>query len=253
MSTEVPSKPALLAPTFAMLVVVAILMVLGTWQVERLKWKTDLIARATARAAAPAGPLPAPADWDRIDFDALDYTPVRLQGRFDNDTELHVFSPLSEPRGRFGGPGYLVLSPFILDDGNVVLVNRGFVPEASKQPASRPAGRIDGPTVIEGLLRRREPRDAMTPADARDRNVWFVRDARVMAAAVGLDPTRVAPFTVDARASATPPGGLPQAGETRLTFTNNHLGYAITWYGLALCCLGVYLVFIRSQLRRRAG
>ena len=219
MSTEpVPGpapRSALLAPTFAMLIAVAMLMGLGTWQLERLKWKTDLIARVNARAEAPAGPLPAPQTWESTDFDGLDYTPVRLAGRFDNGAELHVFHALPTPRGRHGGPGYLVLSPFHLADGHVVLVNRGFVPESHKAPASRAAGRLDGPVEFEGLLRRREPRDAMTPADARERNVWFVRDARVMAPALGLDPARVAPFTVDARASATPPGGLPRPPSER--------------------------------------
>jgi surfeit locus 1 family protein len=252
MSDAVRSR-SLLAPTFAMLVAVAILMTLGTWQVQRLTWKQALIETATTRSAAPAGPLPVPETWERTDFDTLDYTPVSLTGRFLHDQELYVYAPLSDPNGRFGGSGVWVMTPLELTDGHFVLVNRGFVPDARRNPATRAEGQIAGTVTIEGLLRRREPRDWLSPADDVARNLWFIRDARVMARAIGLNPARVAPFTVDARASATPPGGLPQAGETRLSFTNNHLNYAVTWYGLAVCAIAVYFAFVRSVLRRRAA
>jgi surfeit locus 1 family protein len=72
-----------------------------------------------------------------------------------------------------------------------------------------------------------------------------------MAEALDLPPERTAPYVVDAAAGETPPGGLPQAGETRLTFPNNHLQYAITWYGLAATCVAVFLVFARRRLRDR--
>jgi surfeit locus 1 family protein len=240
----------LVLPTLAMLVTVAILMALGTWQVQRLAWKSGMIATVESRAKAAPVAFPQTDAWGSIDLDAVDYLPVRLVGRFRHSEEVHVYWPLTEPKGAIGGAGYFVFTPLEQADGSLVFVNRGFVPEARKDPATRADGQIAGDVTIEGLIRRPEAANGFTPPEDLARNRFYQRDPNLFATARGLDSAKVAPVFVDAAASATPAGGLPQAGETLMVFRNNHLQYAGTWYGLALCCLGVYAVFVRARLKR---
>lgn len=255
MTSSAARRPArrLLLPGLVALVVFCALMALGTWQVMRLQWKLALIERVEERLGlAPVDP-PAPDAWAGIDEDAWDYRPVRLTGRF-LDGEVYYYLALTEPRGTFGGPGYLVYAPFRTDAGPVVMVNRGFVPEARRLPESRPGSEPPGSEVEIAGLWRRDERGNMFTLDADPKTqVWFVREAPKMAASLGIDDAPVAPFSVDLRAEATPPGGLPQAGETIVSFRNNHLQYAVTWYGLGLVLIGVFIAFARSETRRPSG
>jgi surfeit locus 1 family protein len=230
-------------------ITVAVCAALGTWQVQRLHWKHRLIATVTARAEA--APLTAPGrDDPRLgDGEALDYLHVTIAGRFLAGHDAHVQALLGEPRGRFGGPGLWILTPLVRDDGAIVWINRGFVPidrlaEASPAPS--------GAVRLTGLVRRPEPRGAFTPADDAGKNLWFVRDPARLSAAFGLEAAATLPYTIDAAASPAA-AGLPQAGETRLAFPDNHLGYALTWYGLALAAAGVFVVRLRSELRKPAS
>jgi surfeit locus 1 family protein len=236
----------LLPAALATLVAFAILIALGNWQIRRLAWKEALIARVDARTKAAPVPLPPPADWAGLDMDEWEYRPVALTGQFRNDLESRDYA-LIEQRGRFGGPGYWVMTPLDLDGGGRVLVNRGFVPLDRADPATRPAGQVEGPVTVRGLLRVPEHGGLFTPAATPEKRLFYARDPQAIAAALGLGA--VAPFTVDA--DATPnPGGLPQGGETVVTFPNDHLQYALTWYGLAAALLCVFGVWARGALRR---
>lgn len=235
----------ILLPGLLALAGLIVLVSLGAWQLERLAWKQDLIARVDARSQGPAEPLPDPEDWRDLDPAAYEYRPVRLAGQLRHDDELHVYTALSSPRGAYGGPGWWVMTPLELDGGGIVLVNRGFVPEARKDPGSRAEGQVTGLVEIEGLMRIAEPQGTFVPDDEPDNNVWFTRDPVRMAAALGVEGP-VAPFFVDARESA--PGGLPRGGETVLIFRNDHLGYALTWFGLALTLVGVFGVWAYGRL-----
>jgi surfeit locus 1 family protein len=226
---------------------VAILCGLGVWQVKRLAWKEGLIAMVNERTERPAEPLPSEADWPSINHDDDEYRKVELTGRFDNDHEIHVFTSLDDPRFPVSGPGYWVLTPLDLADGSTVIVNRGFVPGDKRGPATRPQGTVDGEVAVTGLIRMPEPGNLFMPDPDAARDQWYVRDPAAIAAAFGL--TRVAPFFVDADASPNP-GGLPLGGTTRITFHNDHLGYAVTWFGLALALVGVYVAWAYSQIRR---
>ena len=108
---------------------------------------------------------------------------------------------------------------------------------------------MQGTVTVTGLMREPEARNIFTPADDAAHNMWFTRDPAAIARVEGLD--RAAPFTVDADVSAVP-GGLPQGGETVLDIPNNHLSYALTWFGLALGLAGVFAVFAARRLRARA-
>ena len=226
-----PSWPRLvLWPGAAILAAFALLVGLGVWQVERLGWKENLIAAVSARIHRPPVPLPAAAQWPSLDLDAWQYRPVTVRGHFRNDDEAHVFITLTRPRGAVGGEGYWVLTPLVLDGGGTVIVNRGFVPLAKADPATRPASLPEGEVTVHGLVRLPQGSNMFTPAAQPQRHLFYARDPEAIAAAYHLGP--VAPFTIDADASPNP-GGLPQGGETRVSFPNNHLQYAFTWFGLA--------------------
>lgn len=239
-------KRGLVAPTVAMLAAFAVLVGLGYWQLQRLAWKQELIQAATERAAAPAEPFPIEADWPRLDRSGIEYRHVTAKGTFRHGDEALVFTELTEPKGPARGVGYWVMTPLVQEDGSTIIVNRGFVPKDRAAPASRAAGLVEGPVEVQGLLRWSEDRNAFTPADDPAKGEWFTRDPAAIAKARGLQ--RVAPFYLEAETS--PPGGLPQGGETRLTFPNRHLEYALTWFGLAAALLAVYAAFVWT--RRRA-
>jgi surfeit locus 1 family protein len=168
-----------------------------------------------------------------------------FRGRFDRREAL-VFRGSGPEAGE--GPGYLVLAPLILPDGAAVIVNRGFVPSAAKDPAAHPPP--PGETTVTGLMREPEPRNLFTPADQPDRNLWFTRDPGAIAAHFGL--SRAAPFSIDADYSGDP-SALPRGGTTVIAFPNNHLAYALTWFGLAAALAGVFGAWAWTRLKHGAA
>nr|RAV91062.1 SURF1 family protein [Aerococcus tenax] len=231
----------LLGATVTTVVALAILIGLGLWQIERLHWKLGLIATINERMAAEPIPAPLPASWPSLDLKSLEYRHLRLTGRFDNAHELYYFTQDDD-----GTAGYDVVTPFALDTGGTVFVDRGFVPEARKDQATRKAGLIEGPTALTGVARAPQARGAFDAQSDPAKNIWFTRDPAAMAAALKL--ADAAPFYVEA--DATPnPGGLPVGGRTRVNIRNEHLQYAITWFGLAVELIGVYLSYHWSQGR----
>ena len=233
----------LFAPAVFTLVMGAILIGLGLWQLQRLDWKTAIVARIEARTTAPVQPLPPPSAWAALNPDDYEYRHVELDGTFDHAKEALVF------RGTAAGPGYFVLTPLRLVTGGTVIVNRGFVPTGRADPASREAGNVVGSVHIVGLMRGPEPRNAFTPADDPAAGHYFTRDPALIAAHFGL--TGAAPFSVDA--DATPvPGALPRGGTTEIAIPNNHFSYALTWFGLAAGLFGVFCVLGWRKLRGAA-
>ncbi len=249
------TRGGLLWQSAVVLVVLVILCGLGTWQVQRLHWKEALIARVNAGLKADPVPAPGPQAWPTLDLGAREYQPVTVAGRFDNSHEIHVLYTLTEPKGPVGGLGYFVMTPLTTTDGWIVYVNRGFVPLAKADPATRPEGQVEGETTVVGPLRQPGYRSWFMPADNPAKDQWISRDPKLFAAAEGLPASEVAPYIIDERFDPARPGGLPQGGETVVTFPNNHLGYAITWYGLALSLALVYVPYLVRRLsdRRAAG
>lgn len=231
----------LLWPTVLTLVSLGILIALGSWQIERLNWKLDLIAMIEHRMAEPAADVPAESGWPELDLKALEYHHLRLAGSFINDKELYYFTQNDK-----GEAGYDIVTPLQLENGSVVLVDRGFVPLEMKDPATRVAGQINGPTTLTGVARAPQARGMFSAVDDVANNIWFTRDPKAMAAALKLD--RVAPFYVDA--DATPnAGGFPIGGRTQVTIRNEHLQYALTWFGLAAVLFAIYLSYHWSNGR----
>ena len=214
----------------------AVLIALGTWQIERKAWKEALIASLTERLAAPPQALPPAEDWARLDRADDEYRRVKFTASLDVREAL-VFAAASAFRPDVTSPGYWVFTPARLADGSIVIVNRGFVPDARRDPKSRPQGQITETIKIAGPLRWPDERHWFTPADDVSHNLWFARDPVGIAAAKGLGA--IAPFYVEQEAP-TPPGGLPQPGKLVVALPDNHLQYAVTWYGLAVVLVAVF-------------
>jgi surfeit locus 1 family protein len=228
------------------LLVFAALVVLGTWQVERKAWKETLIATLDERLAAPPMALPPLADWAKLDADD-EYRRVKFSATFDNGKEALVYASASAFRPDVAGTGYWVFTPAHLGDGATVMVNRGFVPDTRKDPATRAAGQMTGPIEIVGVLRFADARHWFSPNDEPARNIWYSRDPLAIAAAKSIG--KVAPFYIEQEAPA-PSGGLPQPGKLVVQLRDPHLGYALTWYGLALALVAVFFAWARSSTAR---
>lgn len=221
---------------------------LGTWQVIRLQWKLALIERVESRVhAAPVLP-PAPAQWAQVSKESDEYRHVRLAGHFlyEFTTPVQALSDL--------GAGFWLITPLCSTDGSIVLVNRGFIPASGNTLARYPARRASGdacaavsgePHSLTGLLRIAEPGGGFLRDNDPARNRWFSRDVAGIAAARGL--SHVAPYFVDAARGQEPPGApdQPVGGLTVISFPNNHLVYAGTWYALALMVMGAWWYIAR--------
>ncbi|MDR0808362.1 MAG: SURF1 family protein [Gemmobacter sp.] len=206
----------------------AILIALGTWQVQRLHWKTALIAAAEARMAEPAGPLAA-----EVEFPRDRYLPVRVSGRF-LGPEAHVLTSIPDE-----GPGFLVIAAYETGDGRRILIDRGFVPEAQKNTPRPPHA-----AEVTGNLNLPDDVTSATPPPDMGRNIWFGRDVAAMAGVLGTEAVLIV-----AR-SDTGDGVAPRA--VTATFRNDHLSYAITWFSLAVAWLGMTGTYLWRIRRRNA-
>ncbi len=218
-------------PTVMTVSALIALIGLGTWQVQRLNWKSALIADMRARLAAPAEALPTGA----IDPDAWNYRRVTVTGTFDHTKEVHMVS-----HSHRGNLGYHVYAPLQrADGGGMVLINRGWVPAGRKDPASRPAARLAGIVTVEGIARKGWPQAAFVPDNDPVKNVWFYADLDAIAGAMGV----AFPALFVEAGGAPNPGGYPLGGQTRVEIRNSHLQYAIIWYALAVALVVIYVVW----------
>ena len=211
----------------------AVLIALGIWQLDRLGWKEGLIAEAEARLAAdprplPAAPDPATDDWTR----------VRVEGRIKGDGETYVLTSQ-----KLLGPGYRIVVPFETDGGRRILLDRGFVPEAERDPATREP--VPERMAVTGVLRWPNETGAFTPDPVPERSEWYARDVARMAAALGTEPLLVV---------AEPHGGRkhPRGTQPKVTLPNNHFGYAMTWFSLAAIWLAMTAALVWRVRRGEA-
>ncbi|MGO8084912.1 SURF1 family protein [Rhizobium leguminosarum] len=218
------------------LIALAILISLGTWQVERLHWKEGLIADIAARQAA--GPVPlADIEATAAAGGDIEYRKVSATGRYINNKERHFFATWR------GQTGYYIYTPLELADGRILFVNRGFVPFDNKEPETRMQGQLTDQQTVTGLAREKLPGKPswVVPDNDVAKNIFYWKDLDVMAESVGLEKASVIPLFVDA--DSTPnPAGLPIGGVTQVDLPNDHLQYAFTWYGLAAVLLVVVAI-----------
>jgi surfeit locus 1 family protein len=239
-----PSRGALAALLTLALVLFAGFFALGVWQVNRLAWKQDLIARVDARLRAQPAAAPGRDRWTRLTREADEYRRVSVQGRFDYGREVLVHA------STVLGPGYWVLTPLHTAEGDWVLVNRGFVPPELREHV--PHG--DASQTLVALLRFTEPKGSALQANDPAQGRWYSRDVAAIAAAMHLDGN-VAPYFVDQQAlTATDRAAWPRPGLTVVAFPNNHLVYALTWFALAAGCgaAAVYVIAHERHSRRSA-
>jgi surfeit locus 1 family protein len=224
--------------SIAAFAVFAILIGLGIWQMERLQWKLSLIASVQRHLTATPISL-GEALGRRQD---AQYRRVVLDGEFDNAKEAYVFATDAS-----GDPAFHVLVPFQTNRGTLI-VDRGIVPPTLVDPTMRRQGLIDGLTRVVGVWRTPDAPGFFTPPPDRARRIWYARDIGDIARSDGVQTA--APVVVEADTRPNP-GGWPKGGQTRITFRNEHLQYAITWFALAVVLLGVYIAYHVSKGRLR--
>lgn len=187
-----------------------VLLWLGTWQVQRLAWKQEILSEIDSRIAAEPVPLP-----QQVSEDEDKYLPVTISGDME-PSEIHVLVSVKQV-----GAGYRIIQSFSTQD-RTILVDRGFVPTTAKQ-----TDRLTGPMEVTGNLHWPDEIDSYTPEADIDSNIWFARDVPNLAAALGAEPILLIART------QTDPGVTPLPVDTA-GIPNDHLQYAITWFGLAL-------------------
>jgi surfeit locus 1 family protein len=238
-------RRGILEPTIFAIVGVAILVGLGVWQLDRKVWKENLIAALNTRLTQAPGDLPPRDQWARLNAQTEEFKRVGFPAEFLPGQAALVYSAGSAFRPDVKGPGYWVFAPARLAGGSLVIVDRGFTPLDRKDAATKtPAGSVD----IVGVIRWPETRGMFTPADDVKENTWYLRDIKAMAAAHHWND--VAPFYVEME-QPSPPGGLPKPGKLVVNLPDNHLQYAITWFGLAFGLTCVYVLFMVRRLRQQ--
>ncbi len=227
-----------------MIPVFALTVWLGVWQLQRLEWKRGLIAAIESRTEAPPVPLEEVLQAAEAGKD-IEYTRVTAQGRYDHAREEYLFG-LDE-----GDVGWHVITPLRTEAGEVVLIDRGFVPSEKQAPDTRPEGQLEGEVDITGLVREPQSESFFTAENEPEQKRWFWRDLDGMANAMyPQGGETVAPFYIEAEPSEIP-GGWPKGGQTNLTLPNNHLQYAWTWFCMAAVLAGGYLAYIWSVFRKK--
>jgi surfeit locus 1 family protein len=233
-------KPTL-GVTVAAALAMLILIGLGTWQLDRREWKSQVIETRTQQIAQPTVAFPDLLKEPEIDLFTSVYRSVRLQGRYRTGDEIKLLS-----RTRDGRPGFHVITPLVTEYAvGVVLVDRGWIPinrEEDITPA--PTGLVE----VEGFVRMFETPNRFIPDNDPASGDWFYLDGDQIASALNLDA--VAPSYIQLAPDAAAPGVYPKGDIPNVALRNPHLQYAITWYALALVLLVIYVIF---HARRRVG
>jgi surfeit locus 1 family protein len=221
-------------PTIFTLVMMAIVIGLGTWQVQRLAWKTELLATMAARTNADPVNLPPviadPKDWA--------FRRVHAAGHFADDKALWLYGRTFD-----GKAGIHLLVPLVQDDGSAILVDRGFVPfdhGSTLVPFTTPQGQVE----IDGVVRQPEPAGWFVPAAKPDQNIWYAVDPAAMSQATGF---ALLPVYIAAKPQAGQDWPKGTGGNESLGIRNEHLNYAIFWYSMAAVLAVIYILSSRTK------
>lgn len=229
-------KKRILARVFISLIACCLFLLffsLAIWQVERLGWKKDLIARVNTRITAKAVPAPTPKEWPAITADKDEYRHIFVKGHYLDDKPIAVKALTAL------GSGYWQLVPLQTKDDGVIYINRGFISDANYKAGLLNKNIPTGEIVVSGLLRISEPDGFFLRPNEPEKNLWNSRDIAAFATKQKLQS--VAPFFIDAdknSADNATSDQQPVGGLTVVNFPNNHLSYAITWFLLAFMVLG---------------
>jgi cytochrome oxidase assembly protein ShyY1 len=233
--------------TLAML---AVFVGLGLWQLQRRVEKHTLIAALNERLADAPVPLPPSSQWSALTPDRDEFRRVSFTATYQSRLDAMVYSSGSAVRDDISGPGTWAFVPARLADGETVAVNAGFVPNTMQDRGQqdRAVARLitNEPVMLTGYIRFPEAAGILTPAADHAKRLWFARDHLAMAQALGWD--KVAPFYIDLEAPV-PASGIPKPGPLEVHLKDDHLQYAITWFGLAGAVMIAFAVWLRGQRR----
>lgn len=230
----------LLWPTLFAVPALIVLLMLGTWQVNRLHWKTALIDEFKARSTAEA-------IYPSFDGAPIEFQRVSLQGRYVHDETVYLTGRTYE-----GNAGFHVVTAFESARGDMFFVNRGWVSEAYREPEKRAFSMSEDSFQLEGIIRLAQRQGSFVPDNEPARGFWFTMKPDEVAAHLSL-PDAKQSYYIDAIRNEGEEITLPIAAEVKIDVRNSHLNYAVTWYGIALSLLGVYFAFHYSNGRLRFG
>ena len=223
--------PLFVAPAFCVLVG------LGVWQLERLSWKNELLADIQARLSDDAVTL---SDLGAAAVTSWNYRRVRATGKL-----LHEQSVILLARTYKKQAGAHILTPLVLDDQRVILVDRGWVPQGYELPNVS----AEYPVSIEGIIRAPQNPGWFTPDNDPASGQWYWIDLVTLSLEAGV---AFSPVIIEAGLGLDP-SALPIGGQTRINLPNDHLQYAMTWFGLAIVLLVSFVIYYRRYLRARRG
>lgn len=236
------------------LTTLAVLLSLGFWQLQRRIAKHELIAALDQRLAAAPVPLPPPAGWRALTPANDEFRRVTFTATYDKLPDAMVYSSGSAVRDDVSGPGTWAFLPARLGSGETVAVNAGFVQNTMQDRAQqdRAVNRLvtGQPETLTGYIRFAEGAGLFTPAENSAKRLWFVRDVPAMARALGWGDggKSIAPFYIDLE-SPVPGSGIPKPGPLHVRLKDDHLNYAITWFGLAAVVALAFVFWWRAQRR----
>jgi len=242
-STAARAGRGLMLPATVAAAAFSVLISLGVWQMQRKAWKEALIETMSQRAVAQPIDLPAPATWDALMPSVDEFRRVTLRAQFiEGARPAFAYTGGSALRDDIKAPGYFVFAPARLPNGQIVVINRGYTTQHSAAP-------VRGVVDVVGYLRFPESGSLFVSDHDASGATWFVRNPCAMAKELGWGET--APFYID-QESPVPAGGIPKPGPLKVQLRNDHLGYALTWFGLAAGLAAVFAVSAWSQRRKMA-
>src|SRR6202022_3060394 len=240
------------------LLIVTVFVGLGVWQLQRRVEKHALIAHLTERLAAAPGSLPSPAQWSALTPAQDEFRRVSFAATYQPGPDAMVYSSGSAVREDISGPGTWAFMPAALPGGEIVVINMGFVQNTMQDRGQQDRAVAplvtNAPVMLSGYIRFPEAAGTLTPPENLAKRLWFTRDHLAMARALGWggDGRAVAPFYIDLE-QPVPSSGIPKPGPLEVHLKDDHLQYAITWFGLAGAVVIAFGVWLRAQRRASAS
>lgn len=225
-------KPKLI-PTLFTIPALILLLSLSIWQFYRLNWKQELIDQINQQIQLPVITLP-----EQVDLGSMLYRKVKLKGKLLNDHEMYLYGGSIEFKGQ---NGYYILTPLRLESGQIVIVNRGWVPDSLKDPNKRLETLIDSAVEITGSIMKNEDKGIYVHDNQPDRNLWFYINLDEMKSYLNLP---IQDFYI---LSEFQPNVIPIGRNVTPNLRNNHLGYALTWLIAAISLIFIYIMYHRES------